>query len=280
MIYGSAGKDHVPGKPVRVTINGRQYRAEEGETLLSVAIREGIPIPHLCHEESLDPYGACRLCFVEAGKHGKREMVTACTLRAAEGLEVTTDTPAVTKHRAILFEFYLAEASKSEVIKEMAARYGVTKTRFLKKMETDDPLGGKCVLCGLCVRACNDIMGAGAIGFINRGPYTEVNTPFLEPSADCYGCGACVKVCPTHAIVMEDSGCERVMKSWSGTRVPLVQCDCCGRYYAPKELAARTLSALDPQLERELAGLCPSCRGKRIAEREILARQGGAGNHA
>ena len=280
MTHGSSEQNDVPEKPVIITINGRPCRAEEGETVLAVAIREGIPVPHLCHEESLGPYGACRLCLVEAGKRGKSEMTTSCTLKASEGLSVVTDTPAIVKHRSILFELYLAEAPKSEVIKEMAARYGVTKTRFLKKMETDDPLGGKCVLCGLCVRACNEIMGAGAINFINRGPYTVVNTPFLEPSADCYGCGACVKVCPTHAIVMEDLGGERVMRSWSGTRVPLAECSCCGTYYAPKELAARTLAALDPDLERDLAGLCPACRGKRIAEREILARQGGAGNHA
>ena len=280
MTPGNSAGASAPEKTVAVTIDGRQCRAAEGETILSVAIREGIEIPHLCHEESLDPYGACRLCLVGVKKHGKAETVTACTLRAAEGLEVVTDTPEIMKHRAILFELYLAEAPKSEVIKEMAARYGVTKTRFLKKMVADDPLDGRCVLCGLCVRVCNEVMGAGAINFINRGPYTEVNTPFLEPSPDCYGCGACVAVCPTRAIVMEDTGKERVMTSWSGTRVPLAQCSGCNGYYAPRDLAARTLSSLDPQLERELAGLCPACRGKRIAQREILARSGGGGGHA
>lgn len=280
MIHERSAKNHVPGRPVTITINNRQISAEEGEVILPVAVREGIPIPHLCFEESLAPYGACRLCLVEAGKHGKREMTTACTLRAAEGLEILTNTPGIGKHQSILFELYLAEAPKSEVIREMAARYGVTKTRFLKKMETSDPLGGKCMLCGLCVRACNEIMGAGAINFINRGPYTVVNTPFREPSTDCYGCGACVNVCPTHAIQMEDSGGERVMKSWSGTRVPLVQCTRCGTYYAPRELAARTLAVLDPQLERDIASLCPVCRGRRIAENEILARFGGTDHRA
>jgi NADH dehydrogenase/NADH:ubiquinone oxidoreductase subunit G len=160
-------------------------------------------------------------------------MTTSCTLRAAEGLEVVTDTAEIVKHRSILFELYLAEAPKSEVIKEMAARYGVTKTRFFKKLDPTDPLGNKCVLCGLCVRACNEIMGAGAIGFVNRGPYTMVNTPYFEPTKDCLGCGACVKVCPTNAIEMEDIGDTRIMKSWSETKVPLVRCDCCGTYYAP-----------------------------------------------
>jgi len=269
----------APKKQVMVTINEKKYPADEGEILLGVAVRNNIAIPHLCYEPSLDPYGACRLCMVGVVKHGKQEMTTSCTLRAAEGLEVVTDTPEITKHRSILFELYLAEAPKSEVIKEMAARYGVTKTRFLKKLDTTDSLGNKCVLCGLCVRACNEIMGAGAIGFINRGPYTVVNTPYFEPTKDCYGCGACVKVCPTNAVEMEDAGDTRVMKSWSTTKVPLVQCSGCKEYYAPKGLAIATLARINPSLKEEIAVLCPACRGKRIAREEILAGSGGAGNH-
>lgn len=265
---------------LEVTINGKRYRAEEGETILSVAIREKIEIPHLCYEASLDPYGACRLCMVEVVRKGRGEMITACTLRAAEGLEIVTDTPQIVKHRKILFELYLAEAPRSEVIKKMAARYGVTKTRFFKRVDPTDPLGNRCVLCGLCVRACNEIMGAGAINFINRGPYTVVNTPYFEPSADCLGCGACVNVCPTAAIEMEDIGGERVMRSWSGTSVPLAECESCGKYYAPKALAESIIARLETPLREETAKICPECRGKRIAREEILAKRGGGIEHA
>ncbi len=265
---------------LEVTINGKRYRAEEGETILSVAIREKIEIPHLCYEASLDPYGACRLCMVEAVRRGRSEMTTACTLRAAEGLEIVTDTPQIVKHRKILFELYLAEAPRSEVIKRMAARYGVTKTRFFKRVDPADPLGNRCVLCGLCVRACNEIMGAGAINFINRGPYTVVNTPYFEPSADCLGCGACANVCPTAAIDMEDIGGERVMRSWSGTRVPLAECESCGKHYAPKALAESIIARLETPLREETAKICPECRGKRIAREEILAKRGGGIEHA
>ena len=263
-----------------VTINGKKCRAEEGETILSVAIREKIEIPHLCYEASLDPYGACRLCMVEVVRKGRGEMITACTLRAAEGLEIVTDTPQIVKHRKILLELYLAEAPRSEVIKKMAARYGVTKTRFFKRVDPADPLGNRCVLCGLCVRACNEIMGAGAINFINRGPYTVVNTPYFEPSADCLGCGACVNVCPTAAIEMEDIGGERVMRSWSGTRVPLAECESCGKHYAPKALAESIIARLETPLREETAKICPECRGKRIAREEILAKRGGGIEHA
>ena len=276
------GEDRDGGtlkKQVTVIINRKKYPADEGEILLGVAIRNNIAIPHLCYEPSLDPYGACRLCMVEVVKHGKREMTTSCTLRAAEGLEVVTDTPEIVKHRSILFELYLAEAPKSDVIKAMAARYGVTKTRFLKKLDTTDPLGNKCVLCGLCVRACNEIMGAGAIGFVNRGPYTVVNTPYFEPTKDCFGCGACVKVCPTHAIEMEDVGDTRIMKSWSETKIPLIRCDCCGVFYAPKGLTIATLARITPSQKEETTTLCPACRGKQIARKETLAGRGGENNH-
>lgn len=269
----------APEKQVTVIINGKKYTATEGEILLGVAIRNNIAIPHLCYEPSLDPYGACRLCMVEVVKRGKKEMTTSCTLHAADGLDVVTDTPAIVKYRTILFELYLAEAPKSEIMKVMAARYGVTKTRFLKKIEAADTLNNKCVLCGLCVRACNEIMGAGAICFVNRGPYTLVGTPYTEPTRDCFGCGACAKVCPTHAVEMEDRGDVRVMTSWSGTKVPLAKCDGCGEFFAPKGLATAILARVTPSLKEEIAVLCPACRGKRIAQEEIRTLNGSAGRH-
>lgn len=267
-------------KMVTVTINKCQYQAEERETLLSVAIREKIDIPHLCYEESLGPYGACRLCMVDLITCGKQEMTTACTLRAKEGLEIMTDTSDIIKYRSNLFELYLAEAPKSEVIKTMAARYGVTRTRFLKKIVHDDPLGGKCILCGLCVRVCNEIMGASAINFINRGPSTVVNTPFFEENPDCQGCGTCAKVCPTGAIEIEDQGDTRIMKSWSGTKIPLQRCQECGMYFGPKVLLEKLFAQLDPAITEELRFLCPVCRSKQIALSEIRVKTGGLSKNA
>ncbi len=251
----------------------------EGEILLLVAIREKIDIPHLCYEESLDPYGACRLCMVEVVTCGKTEMTTACTLRVYNGLEVLTDTPEIIRHRKTLFELYLAEAPKSEIIKTMAERYGVTKTPFLKKIVHDDPLGGKCILCGLCVRVCNEIMGASAIQFINRGPYTVVNTPFFEENPVCMGCGTCAKVCPTEAIVIEDISDERIMKSWSNTKIRRIACTECGRYFGPEPVMKYINTRLDPDLIEKLHTICPACRGKTIARQEILAKRGDIGNH-
>lgn len=267
------GMDALP-EQVTVTINGNDYPAEDGEILLGVAIREKIDIPHLCYEASLSPYGACRLCMVEVRENGQTEMTTSCTLRAKEGLEVVTETPDILRHRKMLLELYLAEAPKSEVIKSLAAKYGVTKTRFFKKVEAEDPLGNKCVLCGLCVRVCNEIMDAGAISFVNRGPYTVVATPFFEENPICLGCGACAQVCPTHAIEIEDLNDERIMKSWSGTKVKLRQCPVCGKYYAPDALAEATIAKITPPLPQKIRDICPECRGKHLARQEILARSG------
>jgi bidirectional [NiFe] hydrogenase diaphorase subunit len=282
MTQGRTGTEleEPPKKQVTVSINGNTYRADEGENLLVIAEREKIPIPHLCFEPSLDPYGACRLCMVGLVHRGKTSMATACTLRAKDGLTILTDTPEIVKYRSVLFELYLAQAPKSVVVKEMAARYGVTKTRFLRRVDTDDPLGGSCVLCGLCVRVCNEIMGAGAINFINRGPYTVVNTPYTEPSKDCLGCGACAAICPTHAVLLEDLNGERVLHSWSETKVPLSQCTSCGKYFAPAALERSELSRIEPLLRDDLAGLCPACRAKKLATNEILAATGGDLNHA
>jgi NADH dehydrogenase/NADH:ubiquinone oxidoreductase subunit G len=258
-------------RQVTVNIDGREYSAKEGEIILEVAIRENIEIPHLCYEASLMPYGACRLCMVEVMKKGRTEMVTSCTLRAKEGLEVVTGSPEVLRHRRMLLELYLAEAPKSEVIKSLADKYGVTKTRFFKKIDKEDPLGNKCILCGLCVRICNEIMGAGVISFVNRGPYTVINTPFFEENPDCLGCSACACVCPTHAIEIRDSGGERNMKSWGDTNVKLRQCPVCGRYFASDILAEMAYAKIEPPLKKEIREMCPECRRRNIARNEISA---------
>jgi bidirectional [NiFe] hydrogenase diaphorase subunit len=252
---------------VTITINKNQYRAMEGEIFLLVAMREKIDIPHLCYEKALEPYGACRLCMVEVVTCGKTEMTPACTIRVHNGLEILTDTPDIIKHRGLLFELYLAQAPKSEVIKEMAAKYGVIKSRFLKKVVHDDPLSGKCILCGLCVRVCNEIMGTCAINFINRGPYTEVNTPFFEENPACAGCGACASVCPTKAIAIKDSGNLRVMQSWSDTKIRLIQCERCGVSFASEKLMEYSSAILDPAIPDEIRVLCPACRRKLIARK-------------
>lgn len=252
---------------VTITINKNQYLAEEDEILLLTLMRYNIDVPHLCYEKSLKPYGSCRLCMVDVVTCGKTTMTPACTIKVHNGLEILTDTPQIIRHRSLLFELYLAEAPKSEIIKEMAAKYGVTKTRFLKKIVHDDPLMGKCILCGLCVRVCHEIMGTCAINFINRGPYTVINTPFFEQTPDCAGCAACAQVCPTHAIAFDDRGSDRVMQSWSFTTVPLATCSSCRKAFAPEKLLHTVLDKPDPPVIEEIRSLCPECRRRHFQGR-------------
>jgi len=260
---------------IQIIINGKSCPAEPGETVLTVAKREGVDIPAFCHDETLAPYGACRMCLVNVISGAKEGVTTACTLQAVDGLEVAADTPEILRLRRVLLELYLAQAPKSETIKALAARYGVKKTRFAKKVQKDDPLQSRCILCGLCVRVCRDIMGAGAINYIGRGQFTEINTPFYEENDACMGCGACAGVCPTHAIAFEDIARTRVMKSWSETRVPLKQCAGCGEYFAPEPFTAYAHKKINPAISGALQDLCPDCRRKETTRKAILLKAEG-----
>ncbi len=256
-------------KEVQVFINGKAYRAREGELLIDVARRNGIFIPSLCYEESLEPYGACRMCIVEIRNKGvKKRTATSCTLHVFDGLSVETDSEEVSRHRKVLLELYLAQAPNSSKLKELALRYGVSKTRFKQNTRYNDPLSNSCVLCGLCVRVCSEVMGAGVIGFIGRGEKTRINTPFFEKSDLCLGCKACAEMCPTGAIKFRDEGNIRIANSWSNTYVELKKCKMCGKYFAPSKLDEKIDSIYYYRdKNNELRDLCPDCRRKVITKR-------------
>jgi len=259
---------------VKIVIDGKVCEAEEGESVLAVARREGIDIPALCYDDILEPYGACRMCLVEVVKGAKKGITTSCTLRASEGLEVLTDTLRVVQHRKIILELYLAQAPMAAPIKELAKRYGVKKTRFPMKVNPLDPLRNRCILCGLCIRVCGEVMGASAINYIGRGQYTEINTPFLEKSDVCMGCGACAEVCPTDAIEIKDSDGVRLMSSWSNTEVELKRCSVCGRYFAPQPVVRYVADGVDVEMDEKLMDMCPDCRRKYVSKRAILMVKG------
>jgi heterodisulfide reductase subunit A len=186
---------------VNLTINNQAIQVEEGATVLQAAQALGIKIPTLCHHRSLIPYGGCRLCLVELDDRGRKRIQTSCIYPAQEGLKVYTDTDKVVKARKMVLELLLARSPDSEEIKRIAAENGVTETRIKKRNE-------KCILCGLCVRMCNQRMGKAVIGFANRGIERKVIPAFDAQSEICMGCGACAFICPTDAINPEDF-CER-----------------------------------------------------------------------
>ena len=148
----------------KLRINGVEVEVERGTTVLEAARLFGIPIPTLCHDDGLTPYGACRLCVVEVQVPGRAPALQAsCCSPALDGISVQTHSDRVMRARRIVAELLLARAPEAEVVQRIAAELGVRDTRIRKK--NDD-----CVYCGLCVRMCQERMGRAAIGF--SGPMT------------------------------------------------------------------------------------------------------------
>ena len=174
---------------ISFTLNGLDVSVEEGTTLLEAAKFYGFPIPTLCYMEGLSPYGACRLCVVEIGKEPNSRLVSSCTYPAEEGLNVRTTSSRVLKARKMILELLLASCPQSKVIQDLAAAHDVRQQRF--RQEHED-----CILCGLCVRMCEEQMMAKAIGFSGRGEKRSVGTPFNIKSEECRLCGGCIYVCP------------------------------------------------------------------------------------
>ncbi len=191
---------------ITLEINGKKVEAKEGMTILEAAKGVRIDIPTLCYHEALKPYGACRLCTVEITSAGRTRLVASCQYPAEEGLVVNTDTPQVLKARKMLVELMLARCPNVPKIQELAREYGVDKPRFKVKEEL-------CILCGLCSRMCEEVVGVSAINFHKRGFEREVTTPFAEISEACIGCGACAKICPTGAITLEDIYGRKIVHS-------------------------------------------------------------------
>lgn len=174
-------------------IDGKKVVAKEGMTILDAAKTVGIKIPTLCHHEKLEPYGACRICTVEADSRGRMSMVAACTYPAEQDLVVTTRSEKVDKIRKVLLEQMLSHAPDSVELTELAKVYGADKNRFSKESSF-------CILCGLCVRYCAEVKQKHAIGYIDRGPRREIGFVPEVASKECWDCKECFELCPTSAL--------------------------------------------------------------------------------
>ncbi|MDQ1266788.1 MAG: 4Fe-4S dicluster protein [Bacteroidota bacterium] len=174
---------------VSIILNGLPVEVEEGSTILEAAQFFGFPIPTLCYNEGLSSYGACRLCVVEINEGVSAKLVSSCTYKVTEGLKVKTASERVLKARRMTIELLLASAPQSKVIQDIASAHNVRQQRFRQEYED-------CILCGLCVRMCEEQMMAKAIGFHGRGENRGISTPFDMKSEVCRLCGGCIYICP------------------------------------------------------------------------------------
>jgi NADH-quinone oxidoreductase subunit G/NADP-reducing hydrogenase subunit HndD len=209
--------------------NGQQLEVRKGDTILQTLKRGGIHVPTICHMEGLLPSGTCRMCVVEV--EGMNGLIPSCSFPAAEGMKIRTATPTVLKTRKAIVELllsnhpddclYCARNGNCELA-NLAKEHGVRDRVFRgarKRMEKDisspaivrDP--EKCILCGKCVRTCEEIQGVSAIDFVNRGSRAFVGTAFNEGMnvSSCINCGQCILVCPTAALT-EHSYVEEVLR--------------------------------------------------------------------
>jgi len=196
---------------IKLTIDDQSVQVPTDYTLLQAAREHGIHIPTLCYHEALLPYGACRLCLVELSTPRGGKLVPSCTYPCEEGLSVRTHSDMVIGARRAVIELLLATAGHLPAVRALADELGV-QAPYVTLVEDD------CILCGLCVRACREIVGVGAISLINRGIQRAVSTPFQISSADCIECGTCALVCPTGAIRIEHIAQPvRTAHTWAST---------------------------------------------------------------
>ncbi|MBP3927600.1 MAG: (2Fe-2S)-binding protein [Clostridium sp.] len=206
-----------------ITIDGIPVELAGEKNLLEVIQKAGIKLPTFCYHSELSVYGACRMCMVENERGG---LDAACSTPPRAGMNIKTNTERLRRYRKNILELILAnhcsdcttcENNGTCKLQELAMRFNIEGVRFpnnakSNKGEDDSSLcitwdNGKCILCGDCVRMCNEIQNVGAIDFAFRGSKMKISTAFGKPLAEspCVGCGQCAAVCPTGAIVVKNN---------------------------------------------------------------------------
>lgn len=176
-------------KYISLSINGAKLRAPRGTSVLDVALDYGICIPHLCHMRGIMPIGVCRLCIVEVIKGDKSKVTASCTLDAEEGMVILAHTEKILKARKNIAEMLVAQAPNSRAIQDIAVRCGLKKVRYPFKNDN-------CVLCGRCVRLCDEVWQSKSLGFVGRGNERHVALPFNKRPEFCKKCNSCIDACP------------------------------------------------------------------------------------
>ncbi len=199
--------------PIAFTLDGRCVRAEAGQTLLAVAQREGIAIPHLCHQDGLAPAGNCRVCVVEVD--GERALAAACCRTPSEGMVVHSASARARQAQALVLELLRADLpaatrTRASEVEHWAQALGLGRPRFAARAQPAADLShpaiavqlDACIQCTRCLRACREVQVNDVIGLAGRGEHARIVFDMDDALGDssCVGCGECVQACPTGAL--------------------------------------------------------------------------------
>ncbi|MGA2314946.1 MAG: molybdopterin-dependent oxidoreductase [Thermodesulfobacteriota bacterium] len=231
----------MKNQTIKLKIDGVEVDVEKGRTILEATQLAGIRIPTLCHDRRLIPFGACRLCVVQ--QKGKSELLPACFTPAKNGMEIITHSPEILDSRRLQLQFILlnhpmicprCEKEGECALQTLVYEYGVVETLYpweRMSFPADDrsPLlqrdSDKCILCGRCVRICDEVQGVGELSFSKRGIKTVIDTDFHRP-LQCEFCGQCMDTCPVGAITSDRF--DYTIKAWElrETTTPCPYCAC------------------------------------------------------
>ncbi|MFC7434995.1 formate dehydrogenase subunit alpha [Hydrogenophaga bisanensis] len=200
--------------PIAFTLDGQPQEARPGETLLQVARRVGIELPHLCHSDRLGSPGNCRACVVEI--EGERVLAPSCCRAPQAGMVVKTESQRATSARKTVLELLLSDASDTTVLKydselaHWAAKAGAQPGRYPARPAAARDLShvamavnlDACIQCTRCIRACRDVQGNDVLGLAFRGGHAQIVFDQADQmgQSTCVACGECVQACPTGAI--------------------------------------------------------------------------------
>ena len=231
----------VVKKTINLKIDGKDVTAPEGTVILEAAKKNGFEVSNLCYNKKLKPFAACRTCMVETVTDGEKELVYSCTHPVAEGMEVKTNTDETNRYNKACLEMLLVEhpldcpicdksgvcplQDNTDTLKLYNGRFEINRRNepSIKSNPIIELYMNRCIMCGLCVRACDETQGVQALDFHKRGMKVGIGTANDEP-LDCEFCGQCITVCPTGALMDMTSEARGLAAMYTNTHTTCNYC--------------------------------------------------------